>query len=191
MFIFSSRFIFCDLILKLIYFFSRHSRWGDVKKKFDSDPRYKSIESSSLKEDYFMDFVHDLKDDHRTKSKKDKKDRKRSRSRSPKGRSDRGGRSRSRSRDRRGRSRSKSPKEKSKKSKKDKRDRSRDRSRDRKDEDSSRKDKKKKKSDKVIFDRELTLKYPGRGRILPIGQEIACHFSQVTKILDFIHKHPI
>jgi transcription elongation regulator 1 len=44
-----------------------------VKKKFDSDPRYKAIESSSLKEDYFMDFVHDLKDDHRTKSKKDKK----------------------------------------------------------------------------------------------------------------------
>ena len=136
--------------MKLIYF-SRHSRWGDVKKKFDSDPRYKTVESSSLKEDYFMDFVHDLKDDHRTKSKKDKKDRKRSRSRSPKGRGDRGGRSRSRSRDRRGRSRSKSPKEKSKKSKKDKRDRSRDRSRDKKDEDSSRKDKKKKKSDKVIF----------------------------------------
>merc|ERR1712071_673914 len=68
----------------------RHSRWGDVKKKFDSDPRYKAIESSSLKEDYFMDFVHDLKDDHRTKSKKDKKDRKKSRSRSPKGRGDRG-----------------------------------------------------------------------------------------------------
>merc|ERR1719483_623797 len=126
----------------------RHSRWVDVKKKFDSDPRYKTVESSSLKEDYFMDFVHDLKDDHRTKSKKDKKDRKRSRSRSPKGRGDRGGRSRSKSRDRRGRSRSKSPKEKSKKSKKDKRDRSRDRSRDKKDEDSSRKDKKKKKADK-------------------------------------------
>ena len=150
MFSLSSLKILSDLILKLIYFF-RHSRWGDVKKKFDSDPRYKTVESSSLKEDYFMDFVHDLKDDHRTKSKKDKKDRKRSRSRSPKGRSDRGGRSRSRSRDRRGRSRSKSPKEKSKKSKKDKRDRSRDRSRDRKDEDSSRKDKKKKKSDRVIF----------------------------------------
>ena len=41
----------------------------------------------------------------------------------------------------------------------------------------------------------LTLKDPGGGgRILPIGQEIACHFSQdhtmVTKILDFINIHP-
>ena len=34
----------------------------------------------------------------------------------------------------------------------------------------------------------------GGGGILPIGQEIACHFSQdhtmVTKFLGFIHKHP-
>ena len=34
----------------------------------------------------------------------------------------------------------------------------------------------------------------GGGRILPRGQEIACHFSQdhtmVTKFLDFIKKHP-
>ena len=33
----------------------------------------------------------------------------------------------------------------------------------------------------------------GGGGILPIGQEMACHFSQdhamVIKILDFIHKH--
>merc|ERR1712018_1112929 len=64
----------------------RHSRWTDVRKKFDSDSRYKAVDSSTLKEDYFMDFVHDLKDDHR-KNKKDKKERKRSRSRSPKGRS--------------------------------------------------------------------------------------------------------
>ena len=37
-------------------------------------------------------------------------------------------------------------------------------------------------------------KTPGVGRNPPIGQEIACHFSQdhamVKKILDFIHKHP-
>lgn len=136
----------------------RHSRWVDVKKKFDSDSRYKAVDSNTLKEDYFMDFVHDLKDDHR-KSKKDKKERKRSRSRSPKGRSrspkgrsrsPKGrGRSRSKSRDRR-RSRSKSPKEKNKKSKKDKRDRSRDRSRDRKDkdDDTTRRDKKKKKPER-------------------------------------------
>ena len=41
---------------------------------------------------------------------------------------------------------------------------------------------------------ELTLKDPGEGGNPPIGQEIACHFSQdhamVTKILDIIHKHP-
>ena len=34
----------------------------------------------------------------------------------------------------------------------------------------------------------------GGGQILPIGQEIACHFlrdyTMVTKILDFIHKYP-
>merc|ERR1739840_53143 len=82
----------------------RHSRWVDVKKKFDSDSRYKAVDSNTLKEDYFMDFVHDLKDDHR-KSKKDKKERKRSRSRSPKGRS-RSPKGRSRSPKGRGRSRS-------------------------------------------------------------------------------------
>ena len=40
----------------------------------------------------------------------------------------------------------------------------------------------------------LTLKAAGGGRIQPIGQEIACHFSQdhtmVPKFLDFMHKHP-
>ena len=42
--------------------------------------------------------------------------------------------------------------------------------------------------------RVLALKYAGRGQILSIGQEIACHFSHdhtmVTKLLDFIKKHP-
>merc|ERR1712241_574866 len=84
----------------------RHSRWNDVKKKVDSDPRYKAVDSNTLREDYFVDFVHDLKDDHR-KSKKDKKERKRSRSRSPKGRS-RSPKGRSRSPKGRGRSRSRS-----------------------------------------------------------------------------------
>merc|ERR1712223_936759 len=137
----------------------RHSRWTDVKKKFDSDSRYKAVDSSTLKEDYFMDFVHDLKDDHRKSKKKEKKQsRSRSKERRCRDARDRG-RSRSRSRrrsrskspkERRGRSRSKSPKEKSKKSKKDKRDRSKDRKggRDDHDEESSRKDKKKKKTDK-------------------------------------------
>merc|ERR1712141_217601 len=111
----------------------RHTRWIDVKKKFDSDSRYKNVDSSGLREDYFMDFVHDLKEEHRKK-----KEKKRSRSKSPKGRD------RSRSRSRR-HSRSRSPK---RKSKKDKRDKSKDR-----DDEESRKDKKKNKKDKD-FDRE-------------------------------------
>ena len=41
---------------------------------------------------------------------------------------------------------------------------------------------------------ESSLKEAGGGPKVPAGQEIACHFSQdhtmVTKILDFIHKHP-
>jgi hypothetical protein len=40
----------------------------------------------------------------------------------------------------------------------------------------------------------LNPKRPGEGRNLPIGQEMACHFSQdhtmTTKILDFIHNDP-
>ena len=40
----------------------------------------------------------------------------------------------------------------------------------------------------------LTLKDAGGGAKVPTGQEIACHFSQdhtvVTKVLDFIRKHP-
>lgn len=118
----------------------RHSRWTEVKKKFETESRYKAVDSSTLREDFFLDFVHDLKEEHR-KKKKEKKAEKRSRSKSPA--QGKKGRSRSRSRSRR-RSRSRSPKEKKrkedKKTKKDKRDRSRDRgdrhrddSRDRKD----------------------------------------------------------
>ena len=112
--------------------FYRHTRWSDVKKKFDSDSRYKNVDSSGLREDYFMDFVHDLKEESRKHKKKDKK---RSRSRD---------RSRSRSRKR---SRSRSPKKKSKKEK-------RDRSKDRYDDEDSRKDKKKSKKDKVWINRQ-------------------------------------
>ena len=53
-----------------LYF--RHSRWSDVKKKLHSDPRYKNVDSSGLREDYFLEFIHDLKDEHK-KKKKDKK----------------------------------------------------------------------------------------------------------------------
>lgn len=35
----------------------RHSRWSDVKRKLDSDPRYKAVESSVQREDWFRDYM--------------------------------------------------------------------------------------------------------------------------------------
>lgn len=56
----------------------RHSRWSDVKKKLDSDSRYKMVDSSSLREDYFREFIRLLKDERRhrdrDKSRKEKAD---------------------------------------------------------------------------------------------------------------------
>lgn len=54
----------------------RHSRWSDIKKKLDSDSRYKMVDSSSLREDYFREFIRVLKDERRhrdrDKSRKEK-----------------------------------------------------------------------------------------------------------------------
>ncbi|XP_053623455.1 transcription elongation regulator 1-like isoform X2 [Plodia interpunctella] len=63
----------------------RHARWADAKKKVDSDPRYKAVDSSSLKEDYFREYCKIVKDERKKEkegkekerdrsSKKDKKD---------------------------------------------------------------------------------------------------------------------
>lgn len=41
----------------------RHSRWLDVKKKIDSDARYKAVESSSLREDYFREYCKMVKEE--------------------------------------------------------------------------------------------------------------------------------
>jgi len=38
----------------------RQSKWSDVKKKLDSDPRYKAVDSSSRREDWFKDYVRTL-----------------------------------------------------------------------------------------------------------------------------------
>lgn len=38
------------------------SRWSETKKKIDSDPRYKAIDSSSRREDWFRDYVKTLED---------------------------------------------------------------------------------------------------------------------------------
>jgi len=35
----------------------RHSRWTDIKKKLDEDPRYKAVDSSTRREDWFKDYV--------------------------------------------------------------------------------------------------------------------------------------
>lgn len=55
---------------------TRHSRWSEVKKKFESDYRYKAVEGSALREDYFRDYVKILKEERRReKDKRDKRDR--------------------------------------------------------------------------------------------------------------------
>jgi len=38
----------------------RHSRWSDVKKKLDSDPRYKAVDSSTRREDLFKDYIRTI-----------------------------------------------------------------------------------------------------------------------------------
>jgi len=60
----------------------RHSRWGETKKKIDSDPRYKAVDSSSRREDWFRDFVKTLDDkkeqqdsDDEEKKEREKKER--------------------------------------------------------------------------------------------------------------------
>merc|ERR1711994_1180199 len=83
----------------------RHSHWSDVKKVLEADSRYKVVESSSQKEDWFLDHIHDLKEDHR----KEKEKKKRDRSRSPR-KDDKGDRKKDKKRS----SRSKSPHSRSK-----------------------------------------------------------------------------
>ena len=40
----------------------RHSRWSETKKKIDSDSRYKAVDSSTRREDWFRDYVKTLDD---------------------------------------------------------------------------------------------------------------------------------
>lgn len=59
---------------------TRHSRWADVKKLIDGDKRYRAVESSLQREDYFHDFCKILKEEKRKqkekeRDRKDKKDR--------------------------------------------------------------------------------------------------------------------
>lgn len=43
-------------MLKEMKSLHRHSSWSETKKLIESDPRYKSVESSSKREDYFRDY---------------------------------------------------------------------------------------------------------------------------------------
>lgn len=66
----------------------RHSRWPDVKKKIDMESRYRAVDSSILREDYFHDFCKILKDEKKRAKEKDrerkdkKKDKERERGKS-------------------------------------------------------------------------------------------------------------
>merc|ERR1711874_70020 len=43
----------------------RHSYWSDIKKLIGEDDRYVAVESSGQREDWFTDFVLELKDEYR------------------------------------------------------------------------------------------------------------------------------
>ncbi|KAJ8704155.1 hypothetical protein PYW07_013449 [Mythimna separata] len=55
----------------------RHARWLDAKKKIDMDARYKAVESSNLREDYFKEYCKMVKEER--KKEKDGKEKKRER----------------------------------------------------------------------------------------------------------------
>lgn len=47
-------------MLKEMKELSRHSSWTKTKEKLSSDPRYKAVDSSSKREDWFRDYVKNL-----------------------------------------------------------------------------------------------------------------------------------
>ena len=49
-------------LLKETSIIERNSRWSEIKKKIDSDPRYKAVESSSRREDWFRDYVKNIEE---------------------------------------------------------------------------------------------------------------------------------
>lgn len=70
----------CDLQIKKDFFallrehsdIDRHARWSDVKKKLDSDPRYKAVESSTHREDLFREYCKILKEEKKKAKEKDR-----------------------------------------------------------------------------------------------------------------------
>ncbi|ESO09267.1 hypothetical protein HELRODRAFT_156427 [Helobdella robusta] len=66
---------FFDL-LKQTSSIDKHSRWADIKKKLESDSRYKAVDSSSRREDWFKDYLKtfgkESSDKHESNEKDDK-----------------------------------------------------------------------------------------------------------------------
>lgn len=50
----------------------RHSHWSDVKRKVDSDARYKAVESHGQREDWFREYCKILKEEKKRAKEKDK-----------------------------------------------------------------------------------------------------------------------
>lgn len=50
----------------------RHARWSDVKKKLDADLRYKAVESSNQREDFFREYCKVLKEEKKKAKEKDR-----------------------------------------------------------------------------------------------------------------------
>ncbi|XP_045505950.1 transcription elongation regulator 1-like isoform X2 [Colias croceus] len=50
----------------------RHSRWIEVKKKIDLDVRYKAVEGSTLREDYFREYCKMVKEERKKDKEKEK-----------------------------------------------------------------------------------------------------------------------
>merc|ERR1711997_538861 len=90
----------------------RHAHWSDVKKALESDARYKAVDSSSQKEDWFLDHMHDIKEEHRREKEKKKRERSRSPRKDDRKKDRKRSKSRSKSRDK---ERSKKDKKKDKK----------------------------------------------------------------------------
>lgn len=50
----------------------RHSHWSDCKKKLETDWRYRCVESASAREDWFRDYIRNLKEERKKEKDKDK-----------------------------------------------------------------------------------------------------------------------
>lgn len=57
----------------------RHARWSEVKKKLEADVRYKAVDSSGLRDDWFRDYCRVLKEERRKAKERDREHRKENR----------------------------------------------------------------------------------------------------------------